>query len=53
MIPTSIRYFMPERKSSSVINPDDHHFALFLIQTGISFEVDVFTLPGSIFIIPF
>ena len=34
----SIRYFMPNRKSSSDICPADHHPALFLIQDGITSE---------------
>jgi len=29
---------MPDRKSSSDIFPADHHFALFFIQCGITFE---------------
>jgi len=34
----SIRYFIPDRKSSSDIYPVDLHFALFFIQAGIIFE---------------
>ena len=38
MVPDIMRYFIPIRKSSSDIFPDDHHFALFFIQAGIIFE---------------
>jgi len=34
----SIRYFTPDRKSSSDICPVDHHSALFLIHDGIISE---------------
>ena len=35
MIPCSIRYCIPERKSLSVIWSSDHHLALFLTHAGI------------------
>jgi hypothetical protein len=38
IIPFSIMYFMPFKKSESEIWPSDHHSALFFIQPGISLE---------------
>ena len=43
IIPFSIKYSMPFTKSSFLIDPSDHHFALFLIHTGIVVEVVVLT----------